>query len=102
MSPRQPTLSSEEPRSEPEIIPPLRENARGDTMWASVDDRGTQRIYVARLAPLSVAVLLLGIALLAAVLLVLLIGTFLIWIPVVTLLIATAVISAWWQQTFRR
>jgi hypothetical protein len=97
MSSRPPTHSSEEPRSEPEIIPPLREEVRGDTMWSSVDNRGTHRIYVARLGPLSIAVMLLGIALLAAVLLVLLIGTFLIWIPVVALLMGTAVISEWWR-----
>jgi hypothetical protein len=61
VSPRPPTHSSEELRSEPEIISPLREKARGDAMWSSTDDRGTHRIYVTRLGPFSVAALLLGI-----------------------------------------
>jgi cytochrome c-type biogenesis protein CcmF len=31
-----------------------------------------------------------------------LIGTFLVWIPLAVLLIAAALISAWWQRVFRR
>jgi hypothetical protein len=102
MSPKPPTPSGEKPRSEPEIIPPLRGEARGESMWHSVDGRGTHRIYVARLGPFSIAMLLLAIALLAAILVILLIGTILIWIPVVAFLIATAIVSAWWRGAFRR
>jgi hypothetical protein len=71
-------------------------------MWHSVDSHGTRRIYVARLGPFSIAMLLLAIALLAAILTILLIGTILIWIPVVAFLIGTAIVSAWWRGPFRR
>jgi len=87
------------PRSEPEIIPPKSGDTRG-VIWTSVDERGAHRIYVARLGPFSVALLLLAIAAIAVVVGILLIGTFLIWIPVFVLLIAGATISAWWRRTF--
>jgi hypothetical protein len=102
MSPGPPTPSGEEPRAEPEILPPLRGEARGEAMWQSADDHGTHRIYVARLGPFSMAMLLLAMALLAAILVILLIGTILIWIPVVAFVIAIAVVSAWWRGAFRR
>ena len=102
MTPRPPTHSSEEPRSEPEIIPPQREKIRGNAILTSVNEHGTHRIYVARLGPFSIAVLLLAIALLTAVLVVFLIGAFLLWIPVAALLIAIAIVAAWWRGFFRR
>jgi hypothetical protein len=50
----------------------------------------------------SVAILLLMLATFVAILSLVLIGTFLIWIPLAVLLIAAALISDWWQRTFRR
>lgn len=89
------------PRSEPEIIPPESDDSRG-IIWTSVDERGERCVYVTRLGPFSVALLLLAIAAIAAVVGILLIGTFLIWIPVVALLFTSAMISAWWRRAFRR
>ena len=93
--------SNERPRSEPEIIPPEHIEARSDK-WTSFDQRGAHRIYVTRLGPFSVAVLLLMLAALVAILSLVLIGAFLIWIPLAVLLIAAALISGWWQRMFRR
>jgi hypothetical protein len=92
--------SNERPRSEPEIIPPEHIESRS-VKWTSFD-RSTHRIYVARLGPFSVAILLLMLATFVAILSLVLIGTFLIWIPLAVLLIAAALISGWWQRTFRR
>jgi hypothetical protein len=100
MSSKQP--SNERPRSEPEIIPPKHVESRGGVKWTSFDQRGTQRIYVARPGPFSVAIMLLMLAALVAILSLVLIGTFLIWIPLAILLIAAALISGWWQRIFRR
>src|SRR5271165_2559316 len=75
-------------RSEPEIIPPSAEVRHRDAMWFTADEAGTHRIYVARLGPFGVLVLALGIGLFAAFTLVVAIGAFLIWIPIVALLIA--------------
>jgi hypothetical protein len=102
MSRRPPSPSGEEPRSEPEIIPPSRAHESDRTMWASTDARGRRRIYVARLGPFAIIILLFGIALFVALLLLLLIGAFVIWIPILILLIVAAVISAWWRRLFRR
>jgi hypothetical protein len=72
-----------------------------DAMWTSVNERGTHRIYVTRLGPFSLVLLGLGIGLFAALVLVLAIGAFLIWIPLVALLV-TAIICALLRQSFRR
>jgi hypothetical protein len=100
MSRRPPDPSGEEPRSEPEIIPPSRAHASDSTVWASASVRG-RRVYVARLGPFTIIILLLAIALFAALLVLLLIGAFVIWIPVIILLIAAAAVSAWWRRLFR-
>jgi hypothetical protein len=94
--------SSKRPRSEPEIIPPEHIQARSGVMWTSLDERGTHRVYMARLGPFAVAILLLVLTALAAIFSLLLISTFLIWIPLVALLIAAAMISGWRRRVFRR
>lgn len=94
--------SSERPRSEPEIIPPERTEAHSLFRWRSFDQRDTHRIYVTRLGPFSTAILVLTLAAIVAILSLILIGTFLVWIPLAVLLIAAALIFAWWQRIFRR
>ncbi len=94
--------SNGRPRSEPEIIPPEHIDPSGRVKWTSFDQHGTHRIYVARLGPFSVAIMLLMLAALVAILSLVVIGTFLIWIPLAILLIAAALISGWWQRMFRR
>jgi hypothetical protein len=52
----------------------------------------THRIYVARLGPFAIALLMLIVGVLAAVILLAVIGAVLIWIPVVALLVAAGAI----------
>ena len=85
----------EQPRAEPEIIPPGQSGRRpGQPAWppawepyGASQARGTQRIYVMRPGPLGFAVLTLALALIVALVLLIIVGTFLLWIPVVALLV---------------
>lgn len=104
---RRPKLQGEEPRSEPEIIPPDQAGRRpaqsASRMRIFVDTHGTERVYIAKLRPLGFILMALTIGILSVVMLILLLGAFLIWIPLVGLLIAGAVIfgllRAYFQQT---
>jgi hypothetical protein len=87
----------EQPRSEPEIIPPDRGGGRND--WRRSPWNGgpfgqsyaTHRIYVRRVGPIGIAVALLAIAALVAIIMIAVVGAVLIWIPVVA---AVVIISA--------
>lgn len=88
----------EHPRVEPEIIPPDRGTPRTDwrgSPWGGAfgGARATQRIYVTRLGPFGVALLMLAIAAIVAIVLIALLGAVLIWIPVVAVLIVVAALS---------
>ena len=95
----------ERPRQEPEIIPPDRSPTGHDwrqPAWRSHgwshgwsrgwSETGTHRVYVARVGPFGVAMLMLAFAILAAVIFLAVIGAVLIWIPVVALLVIVAAI----------
>jgi len=88
---------AEHPRSEPEIIPPGDPRLRAEDTFP-----GTQRIYVARLGPFGLTMVVLAVAFLAAVILLLLLGAFLIWIPLAGLILAIAVISSMLRGSWRR
>ena len=98
--------AGEKPRSEPEIIPPdsgdrqSRSSAEGIRVF--LDGGGVRRIYVARLGPLGIFVLVLMIGILFAMMLVLVLGAFLIWIPLVGLLVAAAIVSSLLRAYFRQ
>jgi hypothetical protein len=87
----------EQPRVEPEIIPPDRNHGSSHSPWrttwgpyGSRQAYGTQRVYVTRLGPFGFAVLMLVLAAVVALFFVAIIGVFLLWIPVVALLLAAA------------
>jgi len=85
----------ERPRAEPEIIPPDRRRP-DDREWPPygyTQMHGTHRIYVGRIGPFGVVLIMLVVGLLAAIMLLLLIGTALIWIPFVAVLVIIAAIS---------
>jgi hypothetical protein len=92
----------ERPRVEPEIIPPDRTSQsewrhspwRADGFGAT---RATQRVYVTRLGPFGVALLLLAIAAVVAIILIAALGAVLIWIPIV----AVAVVIGALLRLFR-
>jgi hypothetical protein len=87
----------ERPRLEPEIIPPAR--ARNDSDWAERSWRpdvsrmtGTHRIYVTRLGPFGMTLLMLIIGIVIAVILLAVVGAVLVWIPILALLVAAGAI----------
>jgi hypothetical protein len=88
---KRPAPQGEKPRSEPEIIPPEHTRARTaqgtPRMRIFVDTRGTEHVYVARLRPLGIILVALTTGILLAVMLILLLSAFLIWIPVIVLLV---------------
>jgi hypothetical protein len=106
MTDQTPTPHVEQPRSEPEIIPPGESEhpwlwARRRT-WHFTDGHGTQRLYFARLGPFSTFLLAAAIALVAALLLIVFLGAFLIWIPILAFLIAAAMVSGLLRGFLRR
>jgi hypothetical protein len=80
----------ERPRAEPEIIPP---NRTGQQDWSNRRDhvfthsRGSQRVYVGRLGPFTVVLLMLALAAMVAIILIVALGAVLIWLPIVVLLV---------------
>ena len=91
------TNPPERPRAEPEIIPP-EHDGRGQwrPIWGSYGSgqaHGTQRVYVTRVGPLGFVGLLLIVALIVAVIVVAIVGAFLLWIPLVAVLLALAAAS---------
>lgn len=92
----------ERPRVEPEIIPPDRGSQsnwryspwRADGFGGT---RATQRVYVTRIGPFGVALLLLAIAAIVAIILIAALGAVLIWIPIV----AVAVVLGAMLRLFR-
>jgi hypothetical protein len=88
---------TEKPRKEPEIIQPNdtgRQAGRGEPrMRIFIDTRGTERIYIAKPSPLGAILVILMIGILSAVFLALLSAAFLIAIPVMVLLVTTAIIA---------
>ena len=79
----------ERPRVEPEIIPPERAHRQSDWRRSPWSDggfgstRATHRVYVTRLGPFGIALLLLAAAAIVAIVMITALGLVLIWIPVV-------------------
>ena len=96
-------LAAERPRTEPEILPPgqdePRQPARGARIFVSA--RGVH-IALARPGPLAmiVAVLLGGVAALAA--LILLFGAILLWLPLFGVLAGAVILTGLWRGGFQR
>jgi hypothetical protein len=98
MTDKKPNPQAEEPRSEPEIIPPddahVTRRMRIDT--------GTGRIYVAKISPLGTILVVLIIGFLSALMLVLLLGALLVWLPVVVLIVTAALVAGLLRGYFQR
>jgi chromate transport protein ChrA len=94
----------EQPRSEPEIIPPDRTDRRGkEFVWTSVDQRGsTYRISIARPGPFSIIVALLIAGLVLGAIVLLLVGLAVIWIPIVIFIIAAFLIAGFTRYYWAR
>jgi Flp pilus assembly protein TadB len=99
---QQRTPLTEQPRAEPEIIPPGAPVDFRSRVWGSTDARARGSIYVARLGPAGSAVLFLAIGVLAVFALFLLLGAALISLTVIGVLTIGAVLSAVWRGRSRR
>jgi hypothetical protein len=93
----------ERPRLEPEIIPPAR--GRRESGWQydvwqpyASSTGGPHRLYVARLGPIGLAILMALIGIGVAVLVLAVVGALLIWIPILALLVAAGVIFRLWRR----
>src|SRR5262249_15494129 len=89
----------EQPRVEPEIIPPDRTRTGvdwGQPAWrpAGYDQSGggTYRVYVGRVGPFGVAMFALALAILGIAVAFAVVGAILFWIPIVALVIVAAAI----------
>jgi hypothetical protein len=104
--PRQRTIKPELPRSEPEIIPPARGRTRAyqsGPEWFASSERGNSRVFVAKFGPSwGIVGIVLLVGLFAGIVLAILLGALLIAIPVVGLLIASAVIANALRARWRR
>ena len=101
MTDKRPNLQGEEPRSEPEIIPPGHAKRGQTRIGDSIDARGG-RVYIAKFGPLGTILLTLVVGLLSAVLMVLLFGALLVALPVVVLLITAAIVAGLLRVYFQR
>ena len=94
----------EKPRSEPEIIPPDRtrdeELRRATRVWS--DGAGYHRVYVGRVGPLGILLIALAASAIAILLFLFVVGAFLIWIPIVGLIVAALILSSLLRSLFSR
>ena len=94
----------ENPRSEPEIIPPDRNGRRiprgTPEMRIFVDTRATEHVYVARVRPLGFILVILIVGLLATAMFALLLSTAFLWLPFVAIVAAASMIVALWRRCF--
>jgi hypothetical protein len=104
--PRQRPIKPEQPRVEPEIIPPERSRTRvyqGGPDWFTGNERNTSRIFVARLGPpWGIIGIVLLIGLITGAVLAIVLGALLIAIPVIGLLVAGALIANALRARFQR
>jgi hypothetical protein len=87
----------ERPRLEPEIIPPARsrrEPGWQHDVWEPYGPNAgtTHRLYVGKLGPFGLAMLMLIIGFVAGVILLAVVGALLVWIPILALLVSAGVI----------
>jgi hypothetical protein len=99
---QRPVPGPEQPRSEPEIIPPGDADARARWSGMSFDGRGTHRVYVAKVGPFGFVLLAFVIAALIGLVLLFLVGAFVLLIPLAGLLLAVAVVTSFLRGSFRR
>ena len=98
---KRPNPQGEEPRSEPEIIPPGHAK-RGPTRIGGSIDAHVGRVYIAKFGPLGTILLTLVVGLLSAVLMVLLFGALLVALPAVVLIGTAAIVAGILRVYFQR
>ena len=101
MTDKRPHPQSEEPRSEPEIIPPGRAERGRRRMHFYIDER-IGRVYIAKPGPLGTILTVLIVGLLLTVVLIMLLGAFLVFLPVVVLFVTAAIVAGLLRIYFQR
>jgi hypothetical protein len=94
-------MTSDRPKSEPEIISPGHAERGKPRMRVFVDTHTTEGVYTGKLPPLSIILVVLITGLLSAAMLILLLGAFLIALPVVILFITAAIVVGILRIYFR-
>jgi|307.fasta_scaffold284475_1 hypothetical protein len=93
---------SEEPRSEPEIIPPDHAGRGRPSTRVFPDSHSAERIYIGKPGPLGTIVMVLIAGLLSAAMLIMLLGAFLIFLPAVILFVTAAIVVGLLRIYFQR
>ena len=101
MTDKRPHPQSEEPRSEPEIIPPGGSERGRSRMRFYIDDR-IGRVYITRPGPLGTILMVLVVGLLLTVMLIMLLGAFLVFLPAVILFVTAAIVAGLLRIYFQR
>jgi hypothetical protein len=96
-----PKPQGEEPRSEPEVIPPGQAEQDTPRMRVFVDTHSTERVYIGKPSLLGIILVTLIMGLLSAVLMVLLFGALLVALPAVVLLVTAAIVAGLLRVYFR-
>ena len=99
---QRPVPGPDQPRSEPEIIPPEGQVARSRWVDGRTWSSGPRRIYVAKVGPFGFILLAFAIAALVGLVLLFLLGAFVILIPLAGLLLAVAVVTSFLRGALRR
>jgi hypothetical protein len=93
-------------RPEPEIIPPDRTGARSrhgrSGVWISIDRGDGRHTYVKQPGPFTIVLVVVGLILVVALIVMLVLGALLIWVPVVAVIAAGAIMVAFVKSYFRR
>jgi hypothetical protein len=101
MTEKPPAPRPEQPRVEPEIIPPGAP-LRSGRLGGFDGPQFSQRIFVAKFGPFGIVLVALAIVAIVTLLLVLLLGALLFWIPVIGVLIAAAIVLRFLKSPWRR
>jgi len=94
----------ERPRFEPEIIPPDHDGRGYDRRYSPWDgsvfgaSRGTHRVFVTRLGPLSLVMAMLALAAIIAVVMIAFVGALLVWIPLIAAVVVVAAGLRLWRR----
>jgi hypothetical protein len=91
----------EQPRSEPEIIPPGHAERGTPRMRFYIDER-FGRAYVARPGPLVTILTVLIVGLFLTVMLIMMLGAFLVALPVVVLFVTAAIVAGLMRIYFQQ
>jgi len=98
---KRPNQQGEEPRSEPEIIPPGNAEQGKPRKRIFVDTHSSERVYIGKPSPFGLILVVLITGLLSAAMLVLLLGAFLFVLPIAALFITAVIVAGLLRVYFR-